>query len=259
MEYFLNITIPLSVIGGLGVLLYKRQEISNFVIKKTFQQYSSVVSAYRWRYRKSTPYTFLPLIDNLLHVDPFYATVNCPAVVSESVKIIEATLTRKEMCIQVTEEFRYSMNRIGEEGTVKIYMNDLLPNILRHMKSTSDSSQWGVEVTYLGHADPSKKISAEEFSVKYECDNPVSDAIIFPPYSALEKIKKGLGLPKVVRAVDDYNQDMTIEVAAFAGLKTDFYEGCDRSNVVKSYIGSENETFVEITHLGVVKNLRLKH
>jgi len=258
MGYFLNITMSCALIGGLGLILSKRKEISNFLIKKTFQKYSSVVSAYKWEYRKSTPGTFVPLLDKILSVDPFYATVNCPSTISESIKIVEATLTRKDMCIQVTEEFRCAIRHIGKEGTIKIYMNDLLPNILRHMKS-SVTCQWGVEVTYLGHADPNKKISAEEFSVKYECSNPVSDSIVFPPYSALEKIKKGLGLPKVVRAVGDYNQNMTVEAAAFAGLKTDFYEGCDRPHVVKSYIGNENETFVEITHLGDVKSLILQH
>ena len=255
-----------KVFGVLGLLALSyityrhvsKHGYCKIVAIKAFRYYSKVVTSYRWNYRKRIPYMFRNFTDRVTNVDSFDATVNCPGNISESIKILEATLSRPDMCVDVTHELSNFMNNLEDDwGVVNVYAHDILPKSIKYAHDINNKNiRWQLEVFYLGHADPERKIKAEEFAVKYECETHFK-GILFPPYSASEKIKKGLGTPRITKAENQFS-DMVVEANKYAGLKKDFYEGCEELGVIKSYIGSPYVTYVEVSGRDGIQSLVLK-
>ena len=246
----------LGLIGVFGVISY-RNGYCKSVSTKAFKYYSKIVTSYRWEYRKFIPYSFRKVTDRIMCVDSFDATVNCPGDTSESIKILKAIMSRPDMRVDVTEELSKFMHNIEDEwGVVNVYAHDILPKSIKYIHDVTKNSKWQLEVFYLGHADPGRRIKAEEFAVKYECENHFK-GVLFPPYSAYEKIKKGLGVTKITKAENQFS-NMIVEANKYAGLKKDFYEGCEDLGVVKSYIGSPHVTYVEVSGRDGIQTLMLK-
>jgi len=245
-----SIAAGILCIGLSKVSKIKVSNVFNGAGKRVFMQYSKLVTNYKWKYRKYLPSYLMKLSDKILSIETQSATVNCPRDITESVTITEAILTKHDMCIDVTNDMSEWTKQIDKSGYITIYMDELVPI---SFQNTSDNSLWELEVSYLGHSDPIKKIEAQQFCVKYECHGG-DNGIVFPPYSASEKIKKGLGLPKITKAMNEQG-NMLSEAYRYAGLRKNFYKDCENDFIVKPYIGSLHDTYVEISHKGSVEVL----
>ena len=118
----------------------------------------------------------------------------------------------------------------GDNGQITVDLLDIVPDM---STDTGKDDSWYLDVTYSGHSDVSKKIEAQQYSVKYKSS--WNDIITFPPYSITEKPSKGLGSKKVLSALTEGDEDVTSLAKEFAGLKCNFYEDCS-DEVLKNHM-----------------------
>lgn len=209
--------------------------------------YMKVRSDYRWSYRTKTPSFLRKIGDRILKVDSFTATVDCPSTLTESLKATKVVLTRKDMNLDVTDKFNDRLKFLYK-GIVAVHMEDLVPPRVQEV------DEWSLEIMYMGHADPSQKIQASEFAVKYTAD--ASEPIIFPPYSADRKIKRGLGHPKISSAKTVGDEEVGLLAKKYAGLNVNFYKDLTDPHVMKNHIDSEG-TRVLISQKGRIDILHV--
>ncbi|CAM9172583.1 unnamed protein product, partial [Sphacelaria rigidula] len=205
-------------------------------VTTVFVAYAEARSKYRWKHRRKTPAFLRPLGDWFFKLSE-NASVDCPRNIAESVKIVSAILNRKDKQINVTEKVQKRINEglvsSNETGKVTLYMDELMgfgPNL--HEKT--ELTEWALEVIYRGHANPDKRIPAGEFGVKYIAE--VFSPMLFPPYSAKEKILKGLTSNKVLHARSFHEKNLTPLAQKYAGLKANFYEDVVDTHVQKGHI-----------------------
>lgn len=93
-------------------------------------------------------------------------------------------------------------------------------------------------IKYRGHSNANKRYRSETFSVRYACE--LSQVFRFPPYASSEKVRRGLGVPRIIRAsfIED-NGKMLYgpEAKESSGLLRDYYatvddDPCLQKNVV---------------------------
>lgn len=199
---------------------------------RIFLVYSDVQSKYRWKLRVKTPNWIRIPFDRFFGLNES-ASVDCPKNVTESVKVLSATLGTTNMNVDVTENMAVCLrkadqhNTFEELGSVVLYMHQFFD-------SAVDVQEWSLEVIYLGHADPSKRIPAQEFGVKYVAK--ALEGITFPPYKATEKIKKGFKANKVVHARTFHEKHLTPLARKYAGLRANFYQDVEQQSVQKLHI-----------------------
>lgn len=212
---------------------------------QVFLMYSDARSAYRWRLRLRTPGLLKPFGDWVFHLTPTRASVDSPKNVAESIVVVSASLTFDGKTTDVTERVQhvFRTSRLGYGSTkVALYAEDLLDD-----SGLSELGMWSLEIIYIGHADPSRRIPADEFAVKYVAK--VSSAILFPPYEATEKIQKGLGTKKIIHARTFHEKNLTSLAKKYAGLRVNFYEDVQDSQVQKFHIDHQ-ETHVLVSNKG---------
>jgi hypothetical protein len=215
---------------------------------RAFIVFSSLRSEYRWRLRMNTPKLLRPVGDWVFNLRPHYASVDCPRNVAESILILNARLTIEGETIEVAgkiqKKFREDTSGYGHGSTkVALYVTDLLDDV----RNLSDLGTWSLEIIYVGHADPRRLIPAAEFGVKYVAS--ISSAILFPPYEATEKIRKGLGSTRIIHARTFHEWNLTSLATKYAGLRVNFYEDVQDSQVQKFYIDHQ-ETHVLLSKKG---------
>lgn len=199
---------------------------------KLFLLYSDAQSKYRWKLRVKTPNFIRFGLDRFFGLNES-ASVDCPKNVTESVKVLSATLGTTNMNVDVTDNMAQCLrspdkhNTLEELGSVVLYMHQFLDGAV-------DVQEWFLEVMYLGHADPSKRIPAQEFGVKYVAK--ALDGISFPPYKATEKIKKGFKASKVIHARTFHEKNLTPLAKKYAGLRANFYQDVENHQVQKLHI-----------------------
>lgn len=200
-------------------------------VSTVFVAYAEARSKYRWKHRVKTP-TFLRPLGDWVFTLSETASVDCPKTIAESVKIVSAVLNRKDMQIDVSKEVQKRLDEgltpTNEIGKVTLYMDELVgPNM-------PETSEWSLEVIYKGHADPTKRIPSAEFGVKYIAK--VSSPVLFPPYRATDKIRKGLTVNKVLHARTFHEKNLTPLAKKYAGLNANFYEDVTDTHVQKNHI-----------------------
>lgn len=214
------------------------------VVCQTFRVYSEMRSKYRWEYRLRVPDFIKPVGDSLFTLGE-NASVDLPTNVSESIKILRAHLTTTWNNVPIdvsktvqsafdTKRFCYGSSKVA------FYITDFHESI-PCPNTDDDSDEWYLDIMYMGHSNPSKKIPAAEFGVRYNAK--VSSALLFPPYEATEQIKKGLRANKVIHARTFHEKDLTELARKYAGLRANFYEDVNDSQVQKFYI-DHSETHV---------------
>lgn len=195
--------------------------------------YSRMRSTYRWKARRSVPRLLRRPIDYIFNLNSQLATLDCPADLRESICVTRAMLGRSDMCVDVTQDMNRLLDNMNDIGWVCVHMEDVLP--IPFIKE--EVLEWSLEVTYIGHANPKKRVPAAQFCVKYAA-HPV-DGVPFPPYPASENIKKGFGAPRVVSARSFYDEDLVDDAKIYAGLHANFYEDTVEQSILKNYIGTE--------------------
>lgn len=209
------------------------KEVLRKVAAKGFMVYCETRSKYRWRLRLKTPNFARPTLDWVLNLSAT-ASVDSPRNVAESLKVVSATLRREDMCVDVRHKVEEFVEKgLADTGKVALHMDELVPSAGRNQEP-SLSSEWSLEVLYLGHADPSKRIPAEEFGVKYTAK--AKAFILFPPYKATEKIKRGFTSNKVLHARTFHEKNLTPLAKIYAGLKANFYKDVVDPHVHKFHV-----------------------
>ena len=233
-----NLQIQYGLLLGTGFLLFgamiapKVSTVARNVAAKGFMVYCETRSKYRWRLRLKTPDFARPTLDWVLNLSAT-ANVDSPRNVAESLEVVSATLRRKDMCVDVRHKVEECLkNGLGDTGKVALHMDELVPSTGN--QELSLSSEWSLEVLYLGHADPSKRIPAEEFGVKYTAK--AKAFILFPPYKATEKIKRGFTSNKVLHARTFHEKNLTPLAKKYAGLNANFYKDVVDPHVHKFHV-----------------------
>ena len=204
-------------------------------IQKATIKFVKMRSKYVWTDRVSTNVYAKTLLDRIFLIDPVSAALNTSNKASERIYIGNASVTRGDTTKNVTKEMREIMvdfddSFTGDNGQITVDLLDIVPEM---STDTGEDDSWYLEVTYRGHSDVSKKIEAQQYSVKYK--STWNDIITFPPYSITEKPSKGLGSKKVVSALSTADEDVVVLAKEYAGLKCNFYEDCS-DEVLKNHM-----------------------
>ena len=197
-------------------------------VTKGFLVYSGARSKYRWRLRVKTPNCFRPVGDYVFKLGE-NATLDSPRNVVESIKVVSATLKKDNLCVDVADKVNDELKDMPFYGSILLHLDRL--ETTAEYPGDDDCS---LEVVYKGHANPEKKIPAEEFGVKY--NGKVYSTVVFPPYKATEKIKKGFTTNKVLHARTFHEKNLTPLAKKYAGLKANFYDDVACPHVQKGHI-----------------------
>lgn len=197
-------------------------------ITNAFLVYAGARSNYRWRLRIKTPDLLRRMGDYVFQLDN-NASIDSPRNLAESVRVVSATLTKANMCADVTDKINSCLGKITESGTVILHLDQLAST--PELPGFDDCS---LEVIYFGHANPLKKIPAAEFGVKYNAK--VCSRIAFPPYKVTEKIQRGFTTNKVLHARTFHEKNLTPLAKKYAGLKANFYADVTDPQVQKGHI-----------------------
>lgn len=223
----------LVVVGGTMIIAPTVTKLgTNIFLKgftKAFLMYSAARSKYRWKLRLKTPDVFRHVGDKFFKLDHDTASIDSPRNLAESIKVVSATVKKSNMCIDVVDKVNKALQELTESGTVILQMDQLAPS--PDLLGFDDCS---LEVVYIGHADPSKRIPAAEFGVKYKAK--VCSGIVFPPYKVTDKIQKGFSTSKILHARTFHEKNLTPLAKKYAGLKANFYKDVVDPRVQKDHI-----------------------
>ena len=228
----MDVAVSLIVVGSILIVAPKVWKYGKNILKKgianAFLAYSGARSNYRWRLRVKTPDFLTHIGDYAFQLDK-NASLDSPRNLAESIKVVSATLTKTNMCVDVADKVNSCLLNITESGFVVLHLDQLAST--PELPGFDDCS---LEVIYFGHADPSKKIPAAEFGVKYNAN--VCSEVKFPPYKATEKIQKGFTTNKVLHARTFHEKNLTPLAKKYAGLKANFYADVVDPQVQKGHI-----------------------
>lgn len=239
---FLAFLLVCGAILGFGI--YQRLLLFQYVWKI----YCNSRDSYKWEKRRTIPNLIKKLGDMVFSIESEQGTVDCPLELHESIHIKSALLHFDGNITQVAERINdLKSKNLDNKGFFRVYLDDLVPTFRKQ------SDMWSIYITYVGHANGSGKISAEEFAVKYNC---VPDGnFLFPPFNARESISKGLGNRKILQAISN-NQDVTTLAKLYGGLRRNFYDSLQADNVCKHYMPC-GECKVIVSEKGNTKAIQL--
>lgn len=226
------VAVSLIVVGSTLIIAPKVWKYGKNIFRKgitnAFLVYSGARSNYRWRLRVKTPDFLRHMGDYVFQLDN-NASIDSPRNLAESIQVVSATLTKTNMCVDVADKVNSCLQNITESGIVVLHLDQLAST-----PELPGFDNCSLEVIYFGHADPSKKIPAAEFGVKYNAN--VCSEVKFPPYKATEKIQKGFTTNKVLHARTFHEKNLTPLAKKYAGLKANFYADVVDPQVQKGHI-----------------------
>ena len=263
MDYMPEMAKAYFALGSALIYLTYHDEIHEFVeisknkcldilckyIHRTSLKLMKTRSNYIWITRKNRCHHIKKIMDKIFIVDPVSASVNSSSKSSERVVIDNAIVTRGVKSKDVTNEMRrilvdFDDPFMGDNGQITIDLMDIVPDMATD-NGANDS--WCIEITYRGHSDPSKRIEARTYSVKYKSN--WKDIITFPPYSIHDMPARGLGSEKILTATT-VDGDMTHMSRQYAGMKVNFYNDCsdevlkNHMNISATVKSSKGKTYV---------------
>jgi len=207
-------------------------------VQKTSLKLIKMRSVYIWSDRVNTNRYVKTILDRIFLIDPVSADLNTSLKSSDRIYISHAIVTRGDITKNVTKEMSEIMVDFddpftGDNGQITVDLLDIIPEM---STDTGNNDYWYLEVTYKGHSDVSKKVEAQQYSVKYKSS--WNDIITFPPYSITDKPSKGLGSKKILSALTEADEDVTSLAKESAGLKCNFYEDCC-DEVLKNHMNTK--------------------
>ena len=218
----------LCVVAGALVCAPTVSALCQKMMTKAFMAYSGARSRYRWTLRLKTPDFLRPVGDLVFKLNE-NASLDSPRNLVESIKVLSAILKKDNLCVDVADKINHELQSIPPYGTVLLLLDQL--------ETTAEkpgSDECSLEVSYVGHANPEKRIPAAEFAVKY--NGKVYSTIAFPPYKATEKIQRGFTTNKVLHARTFHEKNLTPLAKKYAGLKANFYDDVASPHVLKGHI-----------------------
>lgn len=193
-------------------------------LAKTVRYMAALRSAYMWDKRMWLARPLVTVFDTLLKVDKMQMQLNTSSG-HGSIIIRNAISTVNGLDYDVTQV----LNAIWDYGNgLRIHVP--INIVLECLKLTGLNHDTNVttRVRYSGHSNISKRYSSETFSAKYVCK--LSEVFRFPPYASSEEIRRGFGVPRIIRAnFVKENGSMLYgdEARESSGLRHNFYEDVD--------------------------------
>lgn len=215
---------------------------------KVRHKHTKSKSNYYWFYRSSFPRILRWIVDVVLGVNSTNALVDNPIKPSECVRINSVIMRTEEFNAEVgsfLSEKLLELNAPGALDRVMFTASEIVSSRLMYFDEPCV-----IDVRYRGHSNPSKKIPAKDYFVRYDLG--AGEVAQFPPYGVWERQQKGFGVRKIKRAVAEScnNLDVTAQAQACAGPRRNFYVDCEDQAVVKSFIDVDQETIVTYTGSG---------
>lgn len=213
-----------------------------FTAARTCRYIIALRSAYIWDRRgRMGSGIFVRVFDILLQVDKDQARLDTSAG-HASIEILDAVATVHHEDYNIADVLG-GMWADGDGLRIDVPVNVALGGI-----GYENDSGKGIDVTtrirYRGHSNKSKRYPAETFSARYTCKD--SQTFRFPPYASSESVRRGLGVPRILRCnFVQENGTMLFgpEATESAGLRRNYYENveddpCLEKNVVTFFMPS---------------------
>ena len=215
---------------------------------KVQHKHTRCKSNYYWFHRSSFPRILRWIIDVVLGVNSTNSLVDNPTKPSECVRIDSAIMQTEVFNAEVgpfLSEKLVELDVSGARDRVMFTGSDIVSSKLMKFDEPCIIDVW-----YRGHSNPSKKIPAKDYFVRYDLG--AGEVAQFPPYGVWERQQKGFGARKIKSAVVEScnNLDVTAQAQKCAGPRRNFYVDCDDQAVVKSFIGVDDVTIVTYTGSG---------
>lgn len=186
-----------------------------FATAKVVRHLAALRSSYIWEKRQQLGGPFVTLFDTLLRVDTARAVLDTSASGHDSISIISAISTIADQDCDITK----LLDNLWASG------NGIRVVIPMHEVSLSDDLT--LTIKYRGHSNISKRYSFQIFSVRYAGQS--CQSFRFPPYASSESIKRGFGVPRILRANVERSGQLLCgpEVYESSGLRRTFYADVD--------------------------------
>lgn len=196
-----------------------------FTVARTARYVAARRSAYIWDKRMRLPRPIVKVLDTLLRVDTELARMDTSSG-NASVRVLTAILTVNRRSEYDVTGILQAMWALSDGVRMEVPINVVLEYI--GLRDLDHDSTVVTRVRYRGHSNADKKLSSETFCAKYSCK--LSQVFRFPPFASSEQVRRGLGVPRIIRAnFAEENGRMLygLEAKESSGLRRDYYANVD--------------------------------
>lgn len=196
-----------------------------FTVARTARYMAALRSTYIWDKRMLLPTPLVKVFDALLKVDTEQALVDTCSGHS-SIQVLTAISTVNNGPDYDITSVLGDMWAFGDGLRIVIPINVVLECL--GVRDLDHDSTVVTRIRYRGHSNANKRYRSETFSVRYACE--LSQVFRFPPYASSEKIRRGLGVPRIIRAnfaEDNGKMLYGPEAKESSGLRRDYYANVD--------------------------------
>lgn len=222
--YFGTKCLPSPVRNVLSRVVSDAIVITAFALARATRYAAALRSAYVWEKRARVPTPLVKVLDALLRVDAERAHQDTSAG-HASIQILQAVstviggdnVTDHDITAILSEIWAF-----GDGVRIETPIN-LLLELLR-LKDQDHEATVVTRIRYRGHSNVIKRYPSEVFTARYKCK--LSQAFRFPPYASTTAVRRGLSVPRIIRAnfVEDNGRMLYgPEAKESAGLRRDFY------------------------------------
>lgn len=246
LYYFAKNCLPSPARNVLSRVVSDAIVITALMLARTARYAAGLRSAYVWekRPRMSTP--LVKVLDVFFRVDAQRAHQDTSAG-HASIQILQAvstviggdsgdsgdsvTATDHDITTILAEMWAF-----GDGVRIETPINVVLE--LLRLRDMDHGATVVTRIRYRGHSNAAKRYPSEVFTARYACK--LSQVFRFPPYASTTAVRRGLSVPRVIRAnFVKENGKMLYgpEAKESAGLRRDFYasvhdDTCLEKNVV---------------------------
>ena len=187
---------------------------------KVTRYMAAIRSAYMWDRRIRMARPFVRITDLLLNVDVKQVVMDT-STGHKSIAIHKAVMTVSDRDFDITKILQKTWS-LGDGLRISFPVN--VPLECLGIKNLSNDSDVVTRVRYSGHSNIEKRYPSRTFSARYKCKP--SEVFRFPPYASSEKIRRGLGVPRIISANFVRNNGSMLygkEPEESSGLRRNFY------------------------------------
>lgn len=231
--YFGTKCLPSPVRNVLSGVVSDAIVITAFTLARATRYAVALRSAYVWekRTRMSTP--LVKVLDALLRVDADRAHQDTSGG-HASIQILQAVSTviggDNDDNVTVTDHdittVLAEMWAFGDGVRIETPINVVLE--LLRLRDLDHEATVVTRIRYRGHSNVIKRYPSEVFTARYKCK--LSQVFRFPPYAATTAVRRGLNVPRIIRANFGRENGKMLygpESKESSGLRRDFYASVD--------------------------------
>lgn len=196
-----------------------------FTVARTARYVTALRSAYIWDKRVCLSRPIVKVLDTLLRVDTELARLDTSSG-NASVQVLTAISTVNRRSEYDVTSMIQAMWASGDGERLEVPINVVLECL--GLRDLDHDSTVVTRVRYRGHSNVEKRFPSETFCAKYACK--LSQVFRFPPFASSEQVRRGLGVPRIIRAnfVEENGRMLYgLEAKESSGLRRDYYANVD--------------------------------